>query len=88
MSDFVPIGEALPGIEVAPLPDKVVPLEAIVLVKALDADGDVSYFHRFTKSLMPVEAIGALIGAADVMREERRRLYLCECDDCDGDADG
>jgi hypothetical protein len=36
----VPVGEALPGISIYPLPDRWTPLSAIVLVKCLDEDGD------------------------------------------------
>lgn len=46
-----------------PLPDNIVPLEAIAIVKALDEDGDLVVYIRVTKSLKDMEALGLLDGA-------------------------
>lgn len=42
------------------LPDDWTPLEAVVIVKALDADGDVAMFHTATPALNSYEALGML----------------------------
>jgi hypothetical protein len=49
------------------MPDDVTPLAALVVLKALDADGDVAYYARATDSLTTVEAIGMAVYAETVM---------------------
>ena len=47
------------------VPDDVTPLAALVIVKALDEDGDVAYYCKATEGLSSVEALG-MAGYADV----------------------
>lgn len=54
------------GLEVADLPDGFTPLEAIVLVKALDDEGDVTWCRRGTDGLTDEECVGIL--TADTQR--------------------
>jgi hypothetical protein len=51
------------------MPDDVTPLAALVVLKALDADGDVAYYARATDSLTTVEAIGMAVYAETVMTD-------------------
>lgn len=58
-----PIGEVLLGLEL-------VPLDAVLLVKTLDAEGDVVWCTRYTRDVSLVERMGAL-RAALVIEEAR-----------------
>jgi len=62
MSDveMVAASEVLGDMELYALPETCVPLDAIVLIKALDEDGDVSWFARYTENISQAEAVGAL----------------------------
>ncbi len=51
------------------LPDGWTPLEAVVVVTALDTDGDVRLHHAATDGLSSCEAIGMLIHTSDVLRQ-------------------
>lgn len=50
------------------LPDGWTPLGAVVVVTALDTDGDVRLHHAATDGLSSCEAIGMLIHTSDVLR--------------------
>lgn len=68
--DFIPVEEVLPGVELVQLPPGFTPLEAAVLVKVLDADGDVTWAIRWTKGLGKVEMLGAFtMASADTSRD-------------------
>lgn len=49
----------------ADLPAELIPLEAIVCIKALDADGEVCLYTKKTKNLSVWEAFGMLSYALD-----------------------
>ena len=66
------IADVLPNLEIPDLGEKVQPLEAVVLVKALGADGSVNWYVRYTPSLITVEVLGAL-RAAEVLEEDTLR---------------
>lgn len=53
-------GDLLGTLELVSIPETCTPLEAIVLVKALDEDGSVTWFTRETESLTMFEPVGAL----------------------------
>ncbi|MFI7589432.1 hypothetical protein ACIB24_20400 [Spongisporangium articulatum] len=67
-----PLADTLPGLEVHPLEPGWTPLEAFVLVKCLDDEGDVTWAYRTTSRLNREELLGALIVQADVLRKELR----------------
>lgn len=46
------------GLPIEGMPDGITPLSVLVIVKALDAEGDVCYFSRGSEGLMTVEALG------------------------------
>ena len=46
------------GLPLVGMPDSATPLAALVILKALDEDGEVAYFVRATDSLSSVEALG------------------------------
>lgn len=55
-----PIGDVLKGLEIRPLDDGYTPIDAAVIVKTIDPDGDVCWVTRYTSSPHTVEFIGAL----------------------------
>lgn len=68
----VPVTDVLRGLEVHPLEPGETALEAFVLIKVLDAQGDTSWAYRTTNRLNREELLGALIVQADVLRKELR----------------
>lgn len=77
----VPVGDALPGISIYPLPDRWTPLSAIVLVKCLDEDGDPTWALRRTSGLSDEELLGALVIRTELLRRYLLDLYGGEDDD-------
>lgn len=47
-------------------------LEAFVLIKVLDGEGDVSWCYRTTNRLNREELLGALVVQVDVLRKDSR----------------
>lgn len=68
----VPASQVLTGLEIHPLESSATPIEAFVLIKLLDADGDVSWAYRTTNRLNREELLGALTVQVDVLRKELR----------------
>jgi hypothetical protein len=68
----IPLSAALPGLEVHALDSGWTPLEAFVLVKCLDEEGDVTWAYRTTARLNREELLGALTVQVDVLRKELR----------------
>ncbi|MEY2472707.1 MAG: hypothetical protein QOK28_2036 [Actinomycetota bacterium] len=65
-----PIAQVLSGLEVHPLEPNWTPIEAFVLIKCLDEDGDPAWVYRTTNKLNREELLGALIVHADLLRQE------------------
>jgi hypothetical protein len=68
----IPITEVLRGLEVHPLDPGETAIEAFVLIKVLDANGDTAWSYRTTNRLNREELLGALIVQVDVLRKELR----------------
>jgi hypothetical protein len=64
--------EVLRGLELHPLGPSETAIEAFVLLKVLDADGDVGWSYRTTNRLNREELLGALTVQVDVLRKELR----------------
>lgn len=61
MSDtYGPAGDCLRGLEMIVLPDDIIPLDAIVLVRCLDGDGNRGWYTRTTKGLSACDSLGVL----------------------------
>lgn len=73
----------LQGVDLKPLPSNVVPLEAIVLVKAVDEHGDVTWLTRGTPGMHQFEMIGALSAALDRASGVAAEMWNVEDDDDD-----
>jgi hypothetical protein len=66
--DRRPIEQVLPGMGLHPLPDGYTPVEAFVIIKSLDDEGDVSWSFRTTHRPNRQEILGALIEQSDLLR--------------------
>ncbi|GLH96378.1 hypothetical protein Pa4123_16520 [Phytohabitans aurantiacus] len=66
------MAEVLRGLEIHPLDPGETAIEAFVLIKLLDAQGETSWSYRTTNRLNREELLGALIVQADVLRKELR----------------
>lgn len=61
------MAEPVLGLDWDGIPDGSQPLHAVIIVKALDEDGDVAYYTRCTDDLMAVEALGMTSYAAAML---------------------
>ncbi|MER6509292.1 hypothetical protein ABT158_20880 [Nonomuraea sp. NPDC001636] len=77
----VPVGEALNGLDVYPLPEGWTALGAIVLVKCLDEEGHSSWAFRTTDGLSDEELLGALTVRTDLLRRKLYEAYTGDEDD-------
>jgi hypothetical protein len=68
--DRLPIGEVLNGLEIYPLNEDETPVEAFVMIKARDTDGNEGWSFRTTKSPNREELIGVLTVQIDLLRRE------------------
>ena len=66
------------GLPLVDMPDDVTPLAALVVLKALDGDGEVTYLARASEGVTTVEAVG-MAALADL----RLRAALGSTDDED-----
>lgn len=71
------------GITVADPPEGWTPMEAIVIVKALNAEGADAWFTRVSDGLGGMEALGALTGACRTQADDIAESFLPD----DGDED-
>lgn len=65
----VPAGQALPGVELYPLPAGVKIIAAHLFIKAEDADGHVQWYTRGTDEYNNLEFLGAMLSYTDYMRQ-------------------
>ena len=68
----VAISEALAGLEIHPLQPGDTAIEAFVLIKMLDTDGNSSWGYRTTNRLNREELLGALMVQVAVLKKELR----------------
>jgi hypothetical protein len=66
----IPIGKALPGMRIHPLPVGWEPMSAFVLIKTRDENGRDAWSYRTTEAPNREELLGALIVQADLLRKE------------------
>jgi hypothetical protein len=66
----IPLSDALPGFGIHPLEVEWTPLEAFVLVKCLDENGQSTWGYRTTHRPNREELLGALIVQVDLLRRE------------------
>lgn len=68
----VPVDKVLNGLEVHALEPGETAIEAFILLKVLDQDGDVAWSYRTTNRLSREELLGALTVQVDVLRKSLR----------------
>jgi len=73
------------GIQCNDLPEQVVPLECIVLIKAIDDEGDLAFFTRNSDNLTTLEAIGMLRMEEKRMVKEALSWWTDELPDDEAD---
>lgn len=61
----------------------VTPLEAVCIIKALDEDGDDSWYVRCTEGIDDLELMGALMIELDRRRYHKAISFLTQDDDSD-----
>jgi hypothetical protein len=66
----IPVEQVLVGMGLHPLPPEWTPVEALVLIKSLDQDGDPRWSFRTTARPNKEELLGALIVHTDLLRKE------------------
>lgn len=71
------------GVRLEELPEGISPIEALVVVKALDEDGDLTFYSRCSDGLSTWEAIGMLITTTDQLRKAFSASFVPEDDDDD-----
>jgi len=76
-----PIAQVLPGFELHPFEDGWTPLQAFILVKALDDEGNVVWGFRTSEQFNLEELLGALV----VQTETLRRKLVRNWEDEDSD---
>jgi len=75
------------GLELGPLGEGYIPLEAICIVKALDADGDMTLVIRHAGAINDWERIGMLTAALDIAKDQTKMSWSSD-DDEEDEADG
>jgi hypothetical protein len=70
-----PIEEVLPGFSLHPLDDGWTPLQAFVLIKSLDEDGDTAWSYRTSEALNLEELLGALTVQVELLRNKLVRHW-------------
>ena len=65
-----PIAEVLPGFSLHSLEDGWTPLQAFVLIKSLDEEGETSWSFRTSEQLNLEELLGALTIQVDILRNK------------------
>jgi hypothetical protein len=77
----VPIEQVLPGSGLHPLESGWTPLQAFVLIKALDEAGDPVWAFRTTESMNLEELLGALTVQTETLRRKLVRFWEEEDED-------
>lgn len=76
---------AVYGLELADLPDGCIPIEAYVIVRALDEDGHMNTFIRQTPGLSEPERVGLLTIALGIESKEATSGWINDAVDEDDD---
>jgi hypothetical protein len=63
-----PIGEVLRGLEIDPVPDGWTVVDALVVAKCLNVEGEPIWSLRFTDGLNSEELLGALVMQVELLK--------------------
>ena len=70
-----PIEEVLPGMHLHPLEGGWRPVQAFVMIKCIDEDGDTTWAYRTTHSMNLEELLGVLTVHNDMLRKELLEVW-------------
>ena len=70
-----PIGDVLPGFTLHPLDEGWTPLQAFVLVRSFDDEGDTAWSFRTSEQMNLEELLGALTVQVAVLRRKLTRAW-------------
>jgi len=70
-----PLESVLPGLRIHPLEEGDQPVEAFLLIKCREPDGDIAWAYRTTAAPNREELLGALLVQADILRRELVREW-------------
>lgn len=79
--EYVDAENVVSGLRLMALPDGVVPIEAIVIIKAMDADGHSSWRSRYSEGLSHIETVGAMRVMTQLAEREAVAAYVPTEDD-------
>lgn len=74
-TNYKPVGEVLNTLSVLQLPENCIALDAVIVVKALDADGNVTWHTRYTEAPHAIEFLGALEAACMLIKQDIFNQY-------------
>lgn len=80
-SDYKPVGEVVGPLEVMELPEGYIAIDAVLVIKALNNDGEVCWLTRYSKDPHAVEFLGALEAAVMLMKQDIFNIYQPEKED-------
>jgi hypothetical protein len=80
---YKPVAEVIGNLEITQLPPTYMPLEAVMMIKALDEEGEITWIRRRTKDLTAVEELGAIEAARVVMRVHIQENFIPDTEDDD-----
>lgn len=74
-SDYKPIGDVVGPLEVMELPEGYIALDAVMVVKTLNPEGEIAWHTRYTKDPHAIEFLGALEAAAMLIKQDIFNQY-------------
>jgi hypothetical protein len=80
----IPAEAIVHGLTVRPLPENYTPLEAVVVLKCIDPDGDTCYITRYTPDVHSIEILGMLHAAIQLLNRDVVAQYIPDEGEDDG----
>lgn len=74
-TDYKPIGDVVGPLAMLPLPEGYIALDAVMVVKTLNPDGEIAWHTRYTPDPHAIEFLGALEAAAMLMKQDIFNQY-------------
>ncbi|RJQ67610.1 hypothetical protein D5S17_33510 [Pseudonocardiaceae bacterium YIM PH 21723] len=78
-------GEVMRGLELQPLPEGWTPLEALTVIKCLDAEGEARWCTRWTTGINSEELLGVMVFQTELLKHDMLADWDEEDDDEDDD---
>lgn len=77
-SKYALVGDVLTNIKIMPIRDDAIPVDAVLLIKAIEQDGSPAWFVRYSEGLYTIEALGALHAAIVLEEAKVQAIYTPE----------